>query len=255
MCLQICILHRLAISSFQKLKKWPVISIITLLAFTHCAPMYAPMVHNTPMLSGRSEFQASAATTIGISSGIRGDVQTAYALTNHVGAIANVSASDTNNEGANFSSHSAEFGLGYYNNTQNNWCFELYSGYGFGAGRRHSYQDITDDVRLNKFFIQPSMGMNKGRTLWNFSFKVSHVNLNTTTWSDGSNLTKAHQSAYFLEPMAQWQTPLRNKNIFATFRVGLNLQAANDSEINYEMLSCSGGILFKLKRSKEKNEP
>ena len=160
--------------------------LLALAAFTlsGCVVTYLPSVHNTPMFSNKHEFQASVSTTLGVSNGLRGDVQTAYAITNHLGVTANYSLSTQEEEKSTFTKQAGEIGLGYFTSTSENWCFEVYSGVGFGKGHGLTPFELTGsrllnsstDVRYQTFFIQPAIGMNKGPKLWNFSLKINNVN-------------------------------------------------------------------------------
>lgn len=85
---------------------------ILLLLTQACAPAYVPNVINVPMMDESGEIQIAA---YGGTSGY--DVQTAYALNDHIGFMLNWSYQDTKSDSIiNQHYHQfLEFGTGYYN--------------------------------------------------------------------------------------------------------------------------------------------
>jgi hypothetical protein len=125
---------------------------------TSCAPAYVPNVINTPMLSNQGEFQA------GIYSGTSGfDLLLSYALTDHLGIMANGSFQNTNEENTvEYHRHAfVEFAPGYYTNMGDAGRFEVWGGYGFGS-LEANYNDGTwsnfSKVNSSRIFLQPSIG-------------------------------------------------------------------------------------------------
>lgn len=133
-----------------------------LLIISSCAPAYIPNVVNAPMLTNKGEFQAS------VHFGASGfNPQVAYAITNHFGIMANASfidmTSDTSSTSEFYYKNSFfEAGPGYYTNFGSRFKFGLYGGAGFGKINGDYENEIWTsraDVQLNRFFIQPTVGM------------------------------------------------------------------------------------------------
>jgi hypothetical protein len=134
--------------------------IITSIVLSSCATIYNPNSRNLPMFSGKGEFQASASAGSGL------NVQTAFAVSNHLGVMAN---------GMHFSENAAtyqsnhlfgEFGVGYFINHKNLY-FDLFGGGGIGqvdARNQVSYTNGSVDHidakgDFSKFFIQPCVAL------------------------------------------------------------------------------------------------
>jgi opacity protein-like surface antigen len=125
-----------------------------------CSPEYLPNKVNTPLFEDKGEIQGS------ISRGISGtDAQLAYAVTDHIGVMANTSfRSQTSDTTDNFHKHNfVEFGAGYYSNVTDNAVFSIYGGYGFGDVKSYTENNLVDDnttnADLHRIFIQPSFGV------------------------------------------------------------------------------------------------
>jgi len=125
-----------------------------------CSPEYLPNKINTPLFEDKGEIQGS------VSRGISGtDAQLAYALTDHIGVMANTSFnSQTSDTTDNFHKHNfAEFGIGYYSNVTDNAVVSIYGGYGFGDVKSYTENNLIDnnttDADLKRIFIQPSFGV------------------------------------------------------------------------------------------------
>ncbi|MDQ3536438.1 MAG: hypothetical protein M3421_12520 [Bacteroidota bacterium] len=148
-------------------KRYQVLCFILGLACYSCAPlMYKPNMVNTPQLSEKNEFKGSG--NINITTPAL-DIQTAYALSDHIGIMANISTggkiiiTDTTN------SHKhtfGELGVGYFYKLGDNAIFAFFGGFGRGrasaidrekrlfGGRRFEYIDGF----YNRWFLQGEVG-------------------------------------------------------------------------------------------------
>src|SRR5690242_8442254 len=88
-----------------------------------CAVVYVPSARNVPLFTKSGEFNGN------LSWGTSGlNVQSAYAVSNHLGVMANFQS-----DAGNSRTHIAgDIGLGYY--LRKKVAFEVYGGYGIGKG-------------------------------------------------------------------------------------------------------------------------
>jgi len=141
------------------IKRIIVLSISFMLILSGCAPTYVPTTVNTPLLTYKGELQAAVyAGTSGF------DPQVAYALTDNIGLMLNGSFKDTKSDSSeNFHKHNfIELGVGYYLRFVGKGRFGIYGGYGIGDLQARSSSSIfnnTSDVKLNRIFIQPEIGL------------------------------------------------------------------------------------------------
>ncbi len=127
-----------------------------------CSPVYVPNVINAPMLTNQKEIQAA------LHFGTSGfNPQFAYAITNHLGIMANGSfldmTSDTSSSADFYHKHSFfEVGPGYYTNFGSRFKFGIYGGYGFGK-IKGEYENVLwtsrAEVKSSRIFLQPTVGM------------------------------------------------------------------------------------------------
>jgi hypothetical protein len=140
---------------------------------------YIPNSHNVPLFQEKGEVRAAASIT--------NEIQTAYAITDHFGVMANaffvpLSYQDKEKKGNGGGGFLIEGGAGYFTKLNENWVFETYGGYGAGNvlniytnnnpywhdGDLPLYKGYTM-MNVNRAFLQPSIGY----TNMNFDFAVS----------------------------------------------------------------------------------
>lgn len=133
---------------------------ILLISIFSCSPEYLPNMASTPLFEDKGELQAN------VGAGISGtDAQLAYAVTDHIGVMANTSfRSQTNDTTDDFHRHNfAEFGAGYYTNIAQNATISVYGGYGLGNVKSKVDNNLIDndvtDADFNRIFLQPSIGV------------------------------------------------------------------------------------------------
>lgn len=135
------------------------LAIAAIIILNSCASAYVPNTINSPMLSNKGEMQVS------VNTGVSGfDPQFAYAITDHLGIMANASfdnrVSDTTD---NFHVHSfIELAPGYYTSFANVLRFEAYGGAGFGRTQGLYDAQIwvsNADARFLRLFVQPGIGL------------------------------------------------------------------------------------------------
>lgn len=149
----------------------PVMIIFLLLFLSSCSHyFYIPNSHNVPLFQEKGEMRAFVCKN-GDFDGR--EIQTAYAVTDHIGIMANgfyvPFAEDY--EGNDGSGYLIEGGAGYFTKLKRRWSFETYAGYGAGNVQNKYYQQNVgfwansepyyagrSIMNINRIFIQPSFG-------------------------------------------------------------------------------------------------
>src|SRR5690606_20153730 len=151
--------------------------LIAFATLTACAPVYVPNLRNSPMFTKGGEFQAAVQVGNGV------EVQSAFAVTDHFGVMANYAFVDRTQaeEPEDYARHRIfEGGLGYFTNREDSF-FEVFAGYGKGEGSSYdSYtffgsQSIQATGTYERYFIQPAVGINKKTLDFAFVPRISIV--------------------------------------------------------------------------------
>lgn len=209
--------------------------ILLVLILSGCAPTYVPTTINTPLLTHRKEFQAA------IYAGSSGfDPQLAYAITDHIGVMLNGSFKDTKSDSSeNFHKHNfVELGIGYYLRFVGKGRFEVFGGYGLGnlqARTDNSIFNNTSDVKLNRIFIQPGVGMITDLLDLSFATRFVIVGVN----QDPFKYTRS-----FLEPAATAR--LGYKKFKFAAQIGYSIPLNSTDLVDYQPFMFSLGIHTRL---------
>jgi hypothetical protein len=167
-----------------------------------CAPVYIPNTVNTPLLTGQNEFQLSG------SAGSNGlDLQGAYAVTDEIGIMANMSLADQEQStSSDYHKHNfKEFGIGYMTPMGRRGVFEVYTGYGWGtASSRDTYDffgtnSVAAEGSYRRFFIQPSAGTRRANLHAALSTRLAWVTF--TRFESAATVQKKDYTRFFLEPV------------------------------------------------------
>jgi len=170
-------------------------SVIFIGFFVSCAPAYTPNMVNTPLLTKEGEFQATIGTG---TSGI--DPQLAYAISDQVGVMLNVSYANRSDTGSkNFHKHIfAEMGAGYSIPLGDHGQFEVYGGGGMGmVDAKYGYHDIfstyvedRSSATITRLFLQPTIGLTNNVFDGSFTTRLIMLNVNnndsafkSSTWT------------------------------------------------------------------------
>lgn len=219
--------------------------LIILVALSSCSPLYLPATRNAPLFTEQGEAQFSGYLS---AAGI--EAQGAYSLTDHIaltGSYAYASQKKTSNSTEYTRKNSyAELGLGIYNTTRSaRW--EVIAGYGFGESTSSDvYYFIAPNTetvatgKLQRIFIQPSIGTNNRGTNISFTPKLSWVDFGEFT-SSGVTYKPGEKAIIFLEPAATLKVHLAG-NLFGMFQLGLAVPMSGDPYFKYQQLQASVGI-------------
>ena len=211
-----------------------------------CKTGYIPNSVNTPMLSQKGEFQASA-----LYSTSSLNVQTAYALTDKVGLMINGNyhfrewEDEFDPTFINYYERSAfgELGGGYTFVRTSNFQFDLYAG--LGGGRLQSIYPDDSDFSFDGFnfrgFIQPSLGLVNKIVEITFTPRFSYVHVFNTNIGLGTEVYKD----VFIEP--HFVAKVGYKNVKFVTQVGLVLPTPLfDASVGANPFNIGIGIQYSL---------
>ena len=224
----------------MKPKQFLILSAIaSVLIITGCAPVYVPTAVNSPMLSNKGEVQ------IVVNAGTSGiDPQLSVALSDHIGIMANGSFMDEKSDSSDdFHNHKfGELGLGYYTKIGDKGRFEVFGGFGIGNLKTkvssNSWWGTESDVRYNKVFMQPAIGLTS--KVFDFSFASRFVMVNY--YQDaGADM------GFFWEPVFSFKVGY--KYVKAIIQVGPSITLnKNNFHFNYQPVIISLGLQATLNR-------
>jgi len=223
--------------------------LLVLVLMSSCSPLYLPATRNAPMFTEGGEAQLSGYIS---AAGIEG--QAAYSLTDNIaviGSYAYANQKKTSNKVDYTRKNSyAEFGIGIYNTTRSS-RWEIMAGYGFGESTSSdvyyffapAFGQGTETVatgKLQRFFIQPSIGTNNRGTNFVFTPKISWVDFSEFT-SQGVTVKPDEKPGLFLEPAVTMKFHLTG-NLFGVAQLGLATPVSGGDYFKYQQLQASLGI-------------
>lgn len=225
--------------------------LIVLAFLTSCSPLYLPATRNAPMFTEGGEAQFSGYVS---SAGVEG--QAAYSLSDNIVLIGSYAyASQKKNNSQTQESYTrknsyAELGIGLYNTTRST-RWEIIGGYGFGESTssdvyyffKEEFGQGVETIatgKLQRIFIQPSIGTNNRGTNLTFTPKISWVDFSQFT--SGAFTEKPNEKPMiFLEPALTLKMHLAG-NLFGIAQLGLAVPMSGDAYFKYQQLQASIGI-------------
>jgi hypothetical protein len=228
---------------------------IALLAISACAPVYVPNVRNSPMFTKGGEFQAS----VQIGNGWEG--QSAYALTDHFGLMANFSYAnntgfDPDTEDSDYHRHMLfEGGAGYFSNGPESF-FEVFAGYGAGEGSSvdeytfFGSQSVVATGKYKRYFLQPAFGINGKEIDVSFVSRFSMVDFYNFS-NESYSMTVNEEPKFFFEPAFVGRANLANNRMFVIFQGGVSLGLSENIYFSRRSFQFSTGIGLRLGGKRE----
>jgi hypothetical protein len=231
---------------------------IALIFFSSCG-IYRQNVVNVPLMQQKGQAQISGHI------GLTGyDCQAAYALTKHVGFIANYSDLGTKRENYSSTNYSilkhnfGEIGCGYYNKNTNSWISEFFlvAGKGITSGSGAGGDNIPghtppytyfNSANYNRFLIQADFGKSTGKLEYSFSPRVFVINYYNI--SNSQNDSYKHLPNTFI--WTDYALTLRYnpiKSIKISGQIGLTLPITGYKAVFYEAspFNCSIGLIANM---------
>lgn len=226
-----------------------------LIAVSSCNVAYRPNMINTPLFTEKGDIAITAASN---------NVQAAYAVSNHVGVMANgfleqnvVNNNETGNGGLGYM---GEAGVGYFTLMGNeNLVFETYAGAGFGhLYLNNNYRDANNDIQKRtldangmKLFVQPAIGYKLPHFEISGAIRYSNINytgVKTSNWPANdlvnANLDDVGNTPYsFLEPALTVRGGFKSVKLQLQY---INCIKLNSGNINYDTDILNLGIIIQL---------
>lgn len=202
-----------------------------------CAPAYVPNVVNSPMLSNKGEIQAA------LHYGSAGfDAQAAYAISNHIGIIANGSfANFTSDSTQDYHRHNfGELGAGYYSKIGHSGRYEVYGGFGLGnTEAEYSNSLWTDRAKVNytRAFLRPGIGV--ATDYFDGSLSPGFVMVNMKQ-------DQASLNAFMFEPVITGKIGYQYAKLVV--QAGFSIPLGEDPGFNYNPFMFSMGLQATLNR-------
>ena len=223
-----------------------------LLLFTSCAPVYVPNLRNSPMFTKGGEFQAAAHVGNGL------EIQSAYAITDHLGVMTNLSFIDQTGLDSEEDYHRHRFfegGIGYFKNRDESF-FEVYAGYGRGQGTSYDEyellgpQSVAATGRYERYFLQPAFGLNKDYMNVSFAPRFSLVDFYEFSTELARTEVREKPKAFF-EPAIIGRANFANNHLYAIFQAGASLNMNQSLYFDRRTFTVSAGLGLRLGAQRE----
>ena len=230
-----------------------------------CSPVYyQPNLMNTPNFREKGEVHLAASVA---SNG--GDVQAAYAFTNHFAAQINFTKASKTVNGSNnvaIKGQLGEVAIGYFGLLSDQLTFGVFGGYGSGKVRNDWGTRGVSLASFNKLFVQPTIGIRIKQLEFIYAIKLANLSYH--------NQAQNFKEQSFIDDFDALKKPIPVLESGLTFRVGgehlkFLLQASSMRLINksntafrFEPSSLGFGICLQFgggtnamydKRGKDKN--
>lgn len=158
-----------------------------LISLCSCVTLYKPNAVHSPLLQEKGEAHASA--SLGLSGSGLLNLQASYALSDHVGIVADGmyhyrnsnSGDSTNNTTEKLRMLFVETGAGYFTSFWNNGLFQCYGGGGYGNSNDRitnvngSYPELN--AKYYNLFIQPGLAYTSKNFDLAFDIRANYVHM------------------------------------------------------------------------------
>jgi hypothetical protein len=234
------------------------VSAIIFLYLDGCAPCYyAPGAQNVPLFNEAGDCNASGALRFGQYS-IGADIQSAVAVTNHLGIMLNYSSyvgqdahlSDQNETTS--TSNLVEGGMGYYHPFDESFVFETYAGYSYASVKTDydTYNGRGDSKLIySSFFLQPAVGFCKEHIELALSTRFRVLDYTKYNCNDytGGYLEQSLQeiidapATFMLEPA--FTLRVGGERVKFQFQAGYSFLLNNPGRVEYDPLNLNFGLI------------
>jgi len=224
------------------------LEILILALLSGCAPLYVPNTVNTPLLTEQNEVQVAA---LGGSGGL--DIQTAYAITDEIGVMGNLSIADqADTTRSRYHKHNfKELGIGYMTPMSRTGVFEIFAGYGWGtANSRDSFsffgpQKVAAEGDYHRFFIQPSAGTRRENMHLALTTRLAWVTF--TRLKTGTTVETKDFKRFFVEPVVTFRLGFEYFKIQT--QLGLSIPLAKETPFESQPFILSVGLFLNFNHS------
>lgn len=221
-------------------------------SFQSCKIMYVPNNQNVPMFQEKGEVRATVGTR---------NFQAAYAVSDHVGLVANgqIGSSNWSIEDANTTSQRSlvELGAGYFTKQGEQTSVEVYGGAGFGRVRFDQTSTISPDfdrlyrANMAKMYLQPSVSSTSENFDAGFSCRfvgLKFSGIDTTNYSydllEDEQINDLQRNFHmFMEPAITLRAGYKWIKVHG--QVGYSLKLT-EAQLNYNPIIITMGLHFTL---------
>ncbi len=179
-----------------------ILSCLAVFCSSCAAFVYAPNPLNMPLAKDKNEGKAKIYTGLNESG-----YQLSYSVINHVLIHTDGSYYDHQGESGSSMRTHVEGGIGLFQRIENNGCFEILGGYGYGMGRGGYTSSVfsfgppeNEVTSLNgyyqKIYIQPDIGFSHHNFDFGIGFRYAVLNVHNLTYSRNYVDSKTHQLYY-----------------------------------------------------------
>jgi hypothetical protein len=228
---------------------WCTIAVVMSLGnlFYSCKTVYSPHALNVPLFQERGQFKATLATN---------NIQLAAAVSNHVGIMANGFANHYESGDRSFRNEGKgyEFGVGYFDHTEERLTYETYVGMGWYNVRIREVDNTKlFDANAVKYFVQPAIGWVNPFFEVAAAPRVSVINY-AKPQIVGYTLAEQHNDYFdivdqkphvFVEPTVILRSGYRFVKVQVQFGRSVKLST---NEIHYDRRVGSVGVIFDIGR-------
>jgi len=194
------------------------------------------------------------------------DLQTAYAVTSHIGVMVNGALTNSRGDAGNFServftrSKYLEGGIGYFTHLEenDNWVFEMFGG--AGKGEYNVRYDEVNRARLsmNKYFIQPSLSFTHPRRFIELSigsrfsgvdyYQYSFFYPNTQNYENLDRII-THPLYMFWEPSVKFSAGSKTIKGFVSYTPAISIL---ESDFSREIINFNIGLRLVFNASQKR---
>lgn len=219
---------------------------LVVVVLTSCAPAYLPNSRNVSLFREQGEAMVTAAA------GTAFELQSAYALTDHIGVMANgaIFNKKQSDGGVDYNRNYlfGEGGLGLFGKNRT-IRYEVYGGYGLGRGtsykgyyffNQNGAKPVVASGKFTRLFLQPTVGTNHKNFNLAFSFRLSMVDF-TEFESSGLVVKPKEDFQLFVEPALTGTFRLKG-NLRGFFQININNPVPSDPYFDFVNFQTSVGI-------------
>lgn len=245
-------------------------TLLLALIMTGCAhSYYIPKGPNVPLFTEKNEFRGSIAVGAGeISSST--DVQAAYAISDHFGAMTDFMSSSGNmyNDDNSAKTRYIDGALGYFKPFDKFMVFEVFGGIGTG-NQEHNYyytswstgQTTSDgkaEIKFTKLFVQPSLGatfkafdvaLSTSLIRLNYNIKMNTLS-ESSPYNEELKYIEENKNPFLLEPAFTIRGGWKSVKVQFQYVYSLNLTS---TEMYMDRSKFSLGIYFSIANKYKKD--
>jgi hypothetical protein len=206
--------------------------------FIACTPVYIPNGRNATLFEKKGEYKAAVYLLQ------TADVQLAYAVSNHIGVMANGAM----NVNSNFPRYRfGEMGIGYYTKIKD-YHIEFFGGYGLGSSSGN-FIDKSAEGDYYRVFCSQAVGQKLNRFQWSVINRASIIDF--IRYQASPTIEQEKNTKVFIEPAAIASYNLAKEKLFFITQFGLSAHMGGPAYFDYQPLFFSIGLNYQFNKLKK----